>query len=110
MLVVSVVQKSREIGILRAMGISAEEVAYDDDYRFKPDPVICYDVPKDGEYVFAIYDSIYRGREDFVYRITVGEQPFVTSIFPLGARWPTSSPPRSWRPGPRPVLPAGRPV
>jgi hypothetical protein len=61
-----------------------KEVAYDDDYRFKPDPVICYDVPKDGEYVFAIYDSIYRGREDFVYRVTIGELPFVTSIFPLG--------------------------
>ncbi|MEA1950109.1 MAG: hypothetical protein U9N87_01905, partial [Planctomycetota bacterium] len=27
----------------------------------------------------------YRGREDFVYRITIGEVPFVTSIFPLGA-------------------------
>jgi hypothetical protein len=29
-------------------------------------------------------DAIYRGREDFVYRIAVGELPFVTSIFPLG--------------------------
>ena len=65
---------------------SGKEVAYDDDYRFKPDPVICYDVPKDGEYVFAIYDSIFRGREDFVYRVTIGELPFVTSIFPLGGR------------------------
>ena len=31
-----------------------------------------------------IRDSIYRGREDFVYRITLGELPYVTSIFPLG--------------------------
>ena len=61
-----------------------KEVAYDDDYRFKPDPVIFYEVPQDGEYVVAIYDSIYRGREDFVYRLTVGELPFVTSHFPLG--------------------------
>ena len=30
--------------------------------------------------------AIYRGREDFVYRITIGELPFVTSIFPLGGR------------------------
>jgi len=65
---------------------NGKEVAYDDDYRFKPDPVILYDVPKDGEYVFEIHDAIYRGRNDFVYRITIGEQPFVTSIFPLGAR------------------------
>jgi hypothetical protein len=27
----------------------------------------------------------FRGREDFVYRVTVGELPFVTGIFPLGA-------------------------
>ncbi|TAN37716.1 MAG: hypothetical protein EPN23_04155 [Verrucomicrobia bacterium] len=63
-----------------------KELAYDDDFRFKPDPVIWYEIPKDGDYVFAIYDSIYRGREDFVYRITIGELPFVTSIFPLGGR------------------------
>jgi hypothetical protein len=61
-----------------------KEVAYCDDYRFKPDPVIFFQVPQDGEYVLAIYDAIYRGREDFVYRLTVGELPFVTGIFPLG--------------------------
>ena len=34
--------------------------------------------------MIEINDAIYRGREDFVYRITIGELPFVTSIFPLG--------------------------
>ncbi len=63
-----------------------KEVAYNDDYRFQPDPVIFYEVPKDGEYLLDINDAIYRGREDFVYRITIGELPFVTSIFPLGGR------------------------
>ena len=63
-----------------------KEVAYDDDYRFKPDPTILYEVPTDGEYVFAIHDSLYRGREDFVYRVTAGELPFITSAFPLGGR------------------------
>jgi len=63
-----------------------KELAYDDDYRFRPDPVILFEVPKDGEYVFAIHDSIYRGREDFVYRITIGELPFVTSIYAGRAR------------------------
>jgi hypothetical protein len=61
-----------------------KEVAYCDDYRFKPDPVIFFEVPQDGQYVLAIYDAIYRGREDFVYRLSVGELPFVTGIFPLG--------------------------
>ena len=65
---------------------NGKEVAYDDDYRFRPDPVILYEVPKDGQYVLAINDAIYRGREDFVYRITIGQLPFITSIFPLGGR------------------------
>ncbi len=63
-----------------------KELAYDDDYRFHPDPVLHYEVPQNGEYMIEIKDAIYRGREDFVYRIMVGEFPFVTSIFPLGCR------------------------
>lgn len=63
-----------------------KEVAYDDDYRFNPDPVLHYEVPADGDYVLEIKDAIYRGREDFVYRIAMGELPFVTSAFPLGGR------------------------
>jgi len=62
----------------------SHELAYDDDYRFQPDPVLRYRVPADGEYTIEIKDALYRGREDFVYRIAVGELPFVTSIFPLG--------------------------
>lgn len=62
------------------------ELAYVDDYRFDPDPVLFYEIDRDGEYVIEIKDAIYRGREDFVYRIAVGEFPFVTSIFPLGGR------------------------
>jgi len=63
-----------------------KEVAYQDDFRFKPDPVILFEVPEDGEYMLAVFDSIYRGREDFIYRATIGEMPFVTGIFPLGGR------------------------
>lgn len=62
------------------------EVAYADDYRFKPDPVILFEPPQDGEYMLSLHDSLFRGREDFVYRVTIGEFPFVTSIFPLGCR------------------------
>jgi hypothetical protein len=60
------------------------ELAYGDHYEFHPDPVLYYEVPKDGEYLVELRDSVYRGREDFVYRIAIGELPFVTSIFPLG--------------------------
>ena len=84
--------------VLALYDANGKELAYDDDYRFKPDPTILFEIPKDGEYVCAIRDSIYRGREDFVYRITIGELPFVTSIFPLGgpAGLPATIKMRGW--------------
>jgi hypothetical protein len=60
------------------------ELAYADDYRFAPDPVLSCEIPADGVYVFEIKDALFRGREDFVYRIAAGELPFITSVFPLG--------------------------
>lgn len=65
---------------------AGNELAYVDDYRFNPDPVLLYEVPEDGDYELEIRDSIYRGREDFVYRISLAERPFITSAFPLGCR------------------------
>ena len=62
------------------------ELAYADHYRFQPDPVLCCKIPKNGQYVLEIRDTLYRGREDFVYRVAVGDLPFVTSIFPLGGQ------------------------
>ena len=54
-----------------------KEVAYADDERFHPDPVLCYTLPRTGQYELGIRDAIYRGREDFVYRIEVGKPPHV---------------------------------
>jgi len=51
------------------------EVAWADDFRFSPDPVLCFRIPRDGEYDLEIRDAIYRGREDFVYRVAIGEIP-----------------------------------
>ncbi len=64
---------------------TGKQLAYADDYRFQPDPVLLFRVPRDGQYVVEIKDAIYRGRPDFVYRITLGELPYITSICPLGA-------------------------
>ena len=63
-----------------------KEVQYSDHYRFHPDPAMFYEIAADGEYMLEIKDSIYRGREDFVYRITAGEIPYLTSIYPLGGK------------------------
>ncbi|HPO14135.1 MAG TPA: PPC domain-containing protein [Candidatus Hydrogenedentes bacterium] len=72
--------------VLAVYDANGKEVAYTDDYRFNPDPVLFYKLPEDGEYEVEIRDSIYRGRDDFVYRVSLGEQPFITSLFPLGGR------------------------
>jgi hypothetical protein len=60
------------------------EVAFSGNFHHRPDPVLAYKVPADGDYVLEVRDALYRGREDFVYRIEAGELPFITSIFPLG--------------------------
>ena len=72
--------------VLRLHDANGKELAYNDDFRFHPDPVLYFEVPKDGDYVLTINEAIFRGRESFVYRVTIGELPFVTSIFPLGSR------------------------
>jgi len=72
--------------VLTLYDTDGKEVAFNDDFRFKPDPTILYEVPKNGEYVLQINDAIYRGREDFVYRITIGELPFLTSVYPMGSQ------------------------
>ncbi|MFO0867713.1 MAG: peptidase [Pirellulales bacterium] len=64
-----------------------QQVVFNSAYHFHQDPVVYFEVPRDGKYTLRIHDALYRGREDFVYRLLVGEIPFVTSIFPLGAPW-----------------------
>lgn len=71
--------------VLAVFDARGKELAYADDFRFLPDPVLLFRVPADGDYAVEIRDSLFRGREDFVYRIKVSEQPFVTACFPLGA-------------------------
>ena len=65
---------------------TGETVAMTAGFRTGPDPVFCFEVPETGTYYLKIRDALYRGREDFVYRVSVGEIPFVTGIFPLGGQ------------------------
>ncbi len=61
-----------------------KELAYADHFRFHPDPVLYYEIPDDGQYVIEIHDSIYRGREDFVYRIAAGRTAVRDQHLPAG--------------------------
>ena len=63
-----------------------EEIAYCDDFYHDPDPMLCFEVPEDGNYTVEIKDAVSRGREDLVYRMLIGEVPFVTGIQPLGVQ------------------------
>ncbi len=72
--------------IVKLINSKGEEVAYADDYRTSPDPVLRFSVTKTDYYTLSIHDAIFRGREDFNYRIQLGEIPFVESIYPLVAR------------------------
>lgn len=72
--------------VLTLRDSAGNEVAFADSFHYRQDPVIYFEVPRDDRYTLAIHDSLYRGREDFVYRLTLGELPFVTSVFPLGAQ------------------------
>ncbi|MDO9633722.1 MAG: hypothetical protein Q7J05_01595 [Paludibacter sp.] len=58
------------------------EIAYNDDFRNSVDPVVITTIPETGTYVLAIHDAIFRGREDFNYRIDLGEIPFLEAIYP----------------------------
>lgn len=53
-------------------------------YRFDQNPLMLVKTQKTGVYCVEIQDSIFRGRNDFVYRIAVGSFPLVHSFFPLG--------------------------
>jgi hypothetical protein len=65
---------------------AGREIAFAGADQFRQDPVLRYEVPRDGQYVIEIADSIFRGREDFVYRLTLGDLPVLDGIFPLGGR------------------------
>ncbi len=63
-----------------------------DDTRLRPDPILVFHPPADGEYLLEVTDTLHRGRDDFVYRITAGSFPYISSHFPLGGRRNTTTP------------------
>ncbi len=64
-----------------------KELTHTDNFYTGQDPVLIYDTAADGDYYVELRDSIFRGREDFVYRLSLGELPFISGVFPLGAKY-----------------------
>lgn len=65
---------------------SGREIAAADHDGFRQEALLNLKIPDDGEYVLSVHDLLNRGREDFIYRVELGELPWVSAIFPLGAR------------------------
>jgi len=63
---------------------TGKKIAEQGSFRYDPDPVLFFNVPADGYYTIEIWDALSRGRDDLVYRLKIGELPYVTDIFPLG--------------------------
>lgn len=71
-------------GLMTLFDPDGVEIKSADSWKFSQDPLMLYRVPKTGTYTLEIRDSIFRGRNDFVYRISIGEFPLVVSHYPLG--------------------------
>lgn len=55
--------------VLAVLDPGGREVAFADDEYFDPDPVLRFKAPSSGTYTLLVRDALFRGRDDFVYRI-----------------------------------------
>ena len=69
---------------MRMYDEKGETLAYADDYQNSPDPTLIYTPAKNTACIIEIRDALFRGRDDFVYRLDAGELPHIESIFPCG--------------------------
>ncbi|MDO5581869.1 MAG: hypothetical protein Q4G69_12130 [Planctomycetia bacterium] len=60
------------------------ELCSADSWKFDQNPLLVFQPPYTGEYILEVRDSIFRGRNDFVYRLAVGAFPLVYAHYPLG--------------------------
>ena len=72
--------------LLKLFDAQGRELMSADDFRFDPDPILVFNVPATGDYALQLCDAVHRGRDDFVYRLTLGELPLVTGFFPQGGK------------------------
>jgi len=72
--------------VLTLTDSKGKELASADHFRFNQEPVLEAEIAEEGDYIVSVRDVLSRGREDFVYRIAIGEIPFVTGIFPMGGK------------------------
>ena len=67
--------------VLEVQDPNGKQLAFADDRYFHPDPLMKFKVPADGKYTLLVRDALYRGRNDFVYRIEIDKNPRPYPIF-----------------------------
>ena len=68
--------------VLQVIDPDGKDLAFADDEFFLPDPVLRFKSNKAGNYLLKVRDNLYRGREDFVYRVAMekGRKSYKTVI------------------------------
>jgi hypothetical protein len=65
---------------------SGAVLASNDDFADTREPLIVYTPKMDGTLLVRVSDSLNTGSPRHVYRLTIGEVPYLTSVYPLGRR------------------------
>jgi hypothetical protein len=52
----------------------------------RPDPVLRFTAPADGDYEVRIHDIRFQGGQAYVYRLTITADPYVEHFYPLGGK------------------------
>src|SRR5215510_7356633 len=59
-------------------------LASNENFNGKPDSLLAYTFTQSGAYIVRISDALNGGSKRHFYRLTIGELPYVASVFPLG--------------------------
>ncbi len=70
---------------LELLDVSGRIVAEDGD-SLGYDPIIHFEIPQSGQYTARVSGMGYKGFPQFVYRLTIGEVPYPTALFPPGGK------------------------
>ena len=89
---IAVALGSRLDPALTLLDASGAVLASNDDFADTREPLIVYTPKTDGTFLVRVSDSLNTGSPRHVYRLTIGEVPYLTSVYPLGRRKGSSRP------------------
>ena len=69
---------------LTVMDAAGRTLGFNASVDGQPDPTLVIEVPSDGQYRVRVEEETYAGSADHRFRLSLGELPLVTGMFPLG--------------------------